>query len=155
MSKLGLWFIGKTKHTPLYSAMYKRQKKKDLKDFKIQRIKLYLRDTERIQTTSLLHTHRKEELLQGQWQTYQAVVQTRDAGCCLTSSLKQVVQTDNQQKISLCKMTEIQILEDSAGWHLDFVQTLGSGSLQMLGAQLVLKVQCHIRRMILEAQGKT
>lgn len=28
VSKLGMWFIGKTKHTPCYSAKYKRQLKK-------------------------------------------------------------------------------------------------------------------------------
>lgn len=85
-------------------------------------------------------------------QTDQAAVQTQEAGCCSTLSQKQVVQAENQQKIMLLKMLQIQSLGDQAGWHLDFDQMLGSGQHQTLDWQMVLKVQCQRQRRILEVQ---
>lgn len=58
--ELGMMFIGKTKHTRLYSAKYKRLKKRDMHGFKIQRKKIVLKTYKTpigIQTTPLLHTY--------------------------------------------------------------------------------------------------
>lgn len=72
--------------------------------------------------------------------TDQAVVLTQERGHCLMFSKWQAVWAENQQKTML-QMIEIQSLRDSADWHLDFVQTLGSGSHQMMDLQVMMKVQ--------------